>query len=479
MQTKQFFLGGVWTDSFPAKTLPDLNPADGSTIAEVHQAQMGDVDKAVELALAAQAEWKELGPSVRESMLLNVATVLERRIEDIANVLVQEAGLTLGNGMYNVLHSVGDLRAKAGDCRRICGETIPTESLGAISMTFREPLGVVGAIAPFNFPLVLASVKVSSALATGNAIVLKPSEHTPLSALLLAEVYEEAGLPKGLLSILPGGADVGQALVTHKDIKLITFTGSSRVGKAIAQSAAASLKRVCLELGGVGPLIIMDDVDMEYAVNTAVFGAFNHQGQVCMASSRVLVHQAIHDEFIERLKERAQSLKIGDPSLADTVIGPLISPDSAQAVHAAVQAAKEAGATVVCGGQYEGAFYEPTIISGVHPSMSIFREEVFGPVLTVTPFAGVTEAISLANDSDYGLSSAVLTNDISKAMRVARQVEAGMVHINGTTVQCEPQAPFGGLKMSGLGRESTKAYIDQMSETKWVTIQSRRGEYPF
>lgn len=479
MEAKQFFLAGVWTDSNPSKTLPNLNPANGSAIAEVHQAQTDDLNMAVELALEAQAIWRDLGPSVRESMLLDVASVLERRTEEIAKVLVQEAGCTVGNGMYNVFHSVGDLRAKAGDCRRICGETIPTEAAGALSLTLRQPLGVVGAIAPFNFPFVLASVKVSSALATGNAIILKPSDHTPLSALLLAEAYEEAGLPKGLLSVLPGGADVGQALVAHKDIKLITFTGSSRTGKAIAQTAAASLKRVCLELGGVGPLIVMADTDLAYAVDTAIFGAFNHQGQVCMASSRLLVQDTIHHEFVERLKERVQSLVIGDPSRAETVIGPLISPESAKTVDAAVEAAIDGGATLVCGGQYEGSYYEPTVLDGVHSDMPIFREEVFGPVLTVTPFAEVNDAISLANDSDYGLSAGVLTDDINKAIQVAQQVEAGMVHVNGTTIQCEPQAPFGGVKMSGLGRESTKSYIDQMTEIKWITIQSQRGGYPF
>ncbi|MDG1987254.1 MAG: aldehyde dehydrogenase family protein [Halieaceae bacterium] len=479
MQIRQFFLGGKWTDSSPRKIQLDLNPVDGSTIAQVHQAQESDVDRAIQLALKAQAIWREQGPSVRESMLLNVASILERRTEDIAAVLVKEAGCNLGNGMYNVFHSVGDLRAKAGDCRRICGETIPTESAGAISLTLREPLGVVAAIAPFNFPFVLASVKVSSALATGNAVILKPSEYTPISALLLAEAYDEAGLPEGLLSVLPGGNDVGRALVNHKDIKLVAFTGSSRTGKSIAQSAAASLKRVCLELGGVNPLIIMDDVDMEYAIDTAVFGAFNHQGQVCMASSKILIHESIHDAFVEKLIERTQSLKVGDPSQADTVIGPLISQDSVLAVHAAVQKAEEAGASIACGGQYEGACYQPTILINVHQDMPIFHEEVFGPVLTVTPFSDIGEAVSLANNSDYGLSSAVLTNDINKAMLVARKIDAGMVHINGTTVQCEPQAPFGGVKMSGLGRESTKGYIDQMTEIKWVTIASQPSEYPF
>ncbi len=477
MREWPLYLGGEWrSDGVVWKD--DVNPADDEPFAKVAFATPAHVDKAVEKARHAQKAWALAGPSEREAMLLRAADIFERRIDEVGASLVKEMGCTIGNGIYNVLHTVQDLRAKAGDCRRICGETIPSDVPGLLSMTIREPLGVVAAIAPFNFPLVLAMVKVSSALATGNAIILKPAETTPISGLLIAEIFEEAGLPTGLLSVLPGDGEVGSALVEHDGVDMVTFTGSTATGRRIAMQAAAKFKRVCLELGGKGPLLVLDDADLDDAVNAALFGGFGNQGQTCMASSRLIVQEGIFDAFVEKLTERTKKIKVGDPQDTSVALGPLISKAKAADVKSMVDRATAEGATLLCGGRHDGPFFEATLLKDVEPGAEIFQEELFAPVVAISRARDLDHAIELANATRFGLSAAVMTKNIDHALRAVREIKSGMVHVNATTMQCEPQAPFGGVKQSGIGRESTKSYIDEMTEVKWVTWQEGSRAYP-
>lgn len=340
-------------------------------------------------------------------------------------------------------------------------------------------MGVVVGVAPFNVPFVLSSNKIDKAIAAGNTFILKPSEETPISGLLLAEIYEEAGLPPGVLSVLPGDGSVGAKLVEHPDVDMILFTGSSATGKAIAQAASKSLKKVHLEMGGKSPLIVLKDAELDYAVNTAAFGVFNHQGQVCMASSRVIVEDPLYDDFCSGLAEKAESLKVGDPAEADTVIGPLIRPRQCEFIDEQIEDAVQKGAKVVTGGKHDGSYFQPTVLADVSPDMKIFHEESFGPVVCCIKAKDSDEAMEIANDSSYGLSSAVITNDLEKAMQFADGLDVGMVHINATTIQCEPNVPFGGVKNSGFGREGGQYSIEDMTQPKWITIMQGQMQYPF
>lgn len=479
MKDHKLFLGGAWCASSDSTFADDINPATQAPFARVAQATPEDVDAAVTRATAASQSWAETPPSERERILLRAADVIERRADEIAWRLVEESGCTYGHGAYQAAYSADDLRATAAEARRMGGETIPSDIPGLLSMTVRAPLGVIAGIAPNNVPLALAMVKVDSALATGNAFVLKPSEETPIAGLIIAEVFEEAGLPAGLLSVLPGDGRVGKALVDHPDIRMICFTGSTATGKAIAEAAARGMKKVSLELGGKSPLLILADADIDDAVETAKFGIFSHQGQVCMASSRVIVEAPLYDAFGAALAEKAAALKVGDPTEPDTIIGPLIRAGQCAKIAEMIDDATAKGARLLTGGGYRGPYFEPTVIADVTPEMTLFYEEAFGPVVCLSRAGDIDEAIALANENHYGLSSAVLTKNTHNALRVARRIEAGMVHINATTIQCEPTVPFGGIKNSGLGREGSRYLCEAMTELKWITIQEGKRSYPF
>lgn len=473
------FINGEWKESASAEVVEDINPATRQAFAEIHQPSDQDIDAAVAAAVAAGKEWRKTGPTVREKTLIKAAEILDRRRDEIIELLIQESGCVFGTAWFQVEYSIDSLHSAAGECRRICGETIPSDIPGLLSITRKIPVGVVVGIAPFNVPLALSSNKIDKAIAAGNSFILKPSEETPISGLLLAEVYEEAGLPAGVLNVLPGGGSVGQKLVEHPDVDMILFTGSTRTGKAIAQAASKSLKKVHLEMGGKSPLVVLSDADLDYAVNTACFGIFNHQGQVCMASSRVIVEENLYDEFCDGLARKAETLKVGDPTETDTIIGPLIRPRQCQFIDEQINDAIEKGARVLTGGKHEQSYYQPTVLADVTPDMEIHDVETFGPVVCCLKAKNSDEAMELANNSSYGLSSAVITNDLGKAMQFAEGLDAGMVHINGTTSQCEPNVPFGGVKNSGFGREGGHYSVDDMTQPKWITINQGQMQYPF
>jgi aldehyde dehydrogenase (NAD+) len=480
MKEYKLFIDGEWTGSSTGTILDDTNPATGAVYARVHHAGDADVERAIAAAYRARESWGNSLANQRETILLKAADILEQRIPEIADVLMDEAGSVFGKAMFESSFVVNLLRSAAGECRRIVGETMPSDSPGVFSMSVRRPLGVIAGIAPFNFPFLLAMKKVALALAAGNTFILKPSPYTPVVGLKIAEIFEAAGLPKGVLNVLPVELSVlGDRLVSDPRIRMITFTGSTQVGKQLAVEAGKHLKRITLELGGKSPLIVLKDADLDYAVKAAAFGMFLHQGQVCMANSRLIVEAPVFDAFCEKLVNKVASYQVGDPHDPHTVIGPLIDQRQCSVLDRHVKDAVDKGAKLLMGSKSEGAFYQPTVLAGVTRAMEVFHEESFGPAVSVIRAADSEDALSLANDSAYGLSAALITNDLQKALDLSLRLESGMVHVNDCTLLDEPHVPFGGVKNSGFGREGGHYSMDEMTEVKWITIQMGQRQFPF
>jgi aldehyde dehydrogenase (NAD+) len=480
MKEYKLFIGGEWVASSGNTILDDINPATGKVYARVHHASEADVERAIAAAHGARVAWGNSLANQRETILLKAADILEQRIPEIADVLMDEAGSVFGKAMFESSFVVNLLRSAAGECRRITGETMPSDSPGVFSMSVRRPLGVIAGIAPFNFPFLLAMKKVALALAAGNTFILKPSPYTPVTGLKIAEIFEAAGLPKGVLNVLPVELSVlGNRLMADPRIRMVTFTGSTGVGRQLAAEAGKYMKRITLELGGKSPLIVLKDADLDYAVKAAAFGMFLHQGQICMANSRLIVEAPVFDAFCEKLVAKVATYQVGDPRDPHTVIGPLIDTRQCAVIDRHIKDAVAKGAKLLMGGTGEGAFYQPTVLAGVTPDMDVFREETFGPAMSVIRAADSEEALALANDSSFGLSAALITNDLQKAMDIALRLESGMVHVNDCTLLDEPHVPFGGVKDSGFGREGGKYSMDEMTEVKWITIQMGQRQFPF
>jgi aldehyde dehydrogenase (NAD+) len=459
---------------------PVVNPATGKAFAKVFMAKPEHMTRAIDAAYAVKDLWGNTTPSERELILIRAADVLESMRTEVVNLLIDEGGATFGKSQFEVSYVVGVLRSAAGECRRILGHTIPCDIPGRISIAIRRPLGVVAGIAPFNFPLILAVKKVAFALAAGNTFVLKPSEETSLIGLKIAEIFDKAGLPPGVLNVVTGdGPTLGPPLYTDPRVKAVLFTGSTAVGRMIGVECARHGKKFDLEMGGKSPLLVLKDANLEYAVNTAAFGIFIHQGQICMAGSRVIVEEPVYEKFLEIFVAKAKSLKVGDPHDPHTVIGPLIRSSQCAFIAEHIAAAKAQGARVLCGGTYEGNYFQPTVIADVTPDMAAFQVELFGPVVSVVKAKDVSDAIKLANNTRYGLTSAVITNDLQIAMRCALELESGSVHINGSTIHDEPHGPFNSIKDSGPGREGGQWSMDELTQLKWVTIQRGEAHYPF
>ena len=477
---RPFYINGEWREGSSAEVDNNYNPATGKVCAVVAQASAEDVDEAISAAHAARHGWAKLLVSEREAILLKAADLIAERADEIRDIIIEETGSTLLKAPWEVGYAIDCLRSAAAWTRQAHGETFPTCSPGQIGMTVRQPLGVIAGIAPFNSPLLLSMKKVAFALATGNTFILKPSEFAPLTGLALAEIFEAAGVPKGVFNVVPGSADnVGKRLVADPRVRMITFTGSERVGKLLAAECGKHMKKVTLELGGKSPLVVLDDADLQYAVDAAAFGIFYHQGQVCMANSRIIVEQGIYQRFCEAFVEKAKGVVVGDPRHPDTVVGPLIRPEQCQFIAGQISEALDKGASLLCGGTYEGSFFQPTVLIGVTPDMRIYGEESFGPVTSIYCARDFDHAVELANDTHYGLSSAIVTNDLQKAMAFSEQSNAGMIHINDTTISDEPHITFGGTGDSGFGREGGRESMEEMTEVKWVTIQTGKREFPF
>lgn len=474
------YIAGKTIDVPPGALTDVVNPASQKPFGRIFMAQEQHMREAIDAADAAKAAWAATVPAQREAILFRAAEELEKATEEIVEILIGEGGSTFGKAHFEVPFAANMVRSIAGEARRVQGHVFASDVPGLMSLAIRRPLGVVAGISPFNFPVVLSLKKVAFALAAGNTFVLKPSEETSLLGLKLAEVFGRAGVPAGVLNVVPGdGPRMAQVLYDDPRVKLISFTGSTRVGRMIATECAKRGKKFILEMGGKSPLIVLKDADIDYAVDTACFGLFIHQGQICMAGSRIIVEAPIYEEFLKRFAAKAQTLKVGDPHDPHTVIGPLIRTSQCPMIDKKVKDAVAAGARLLCGGRYEGNFYSPTVVADVTPQMAAFRDELFGPVAAVSKANDADHALALANSSSYGLSSAVLTNNMQQAMRFALELEAGMVHLNGPTVHDEATVPFGGVKDSGSGREGGRWSIEEMTEIKWVTIQLGKRPYPF
>ncbi len=476
----QIFIGGRFSPSISGKTFDTINPATGEVLTRVAEGDVADVDAAVRAARQAfeSGSWPKMSAAERARILWRAADILMRRREEIAELETLDSGKPLTDNLKVDIPMAADcLQYFAGWATKIQGETIPVAG-PYFNYTVREPVGVVGAIIPWNFPLLMAAWKAAPALCAGNTVVLKPAEQTPLTALLLAEILTEAGLPDGVFNVVPGfGPTAGGALVAHPGVDKIAFTGSTPVGQEVLRGAAGTLKRVSLELGGKSPNIVFADADMEAAVRGATAGIYYNVGQVCSAASRLLVERSIHESFLEKLAERARKSVPGDPLDPKCRFGPQVSEEQMSRVLRYIGIGKEEGARLVAGGSRvkvgdgKGFFVEPTIFDGVRNDMTIAREEIFGPVLAVIPFADPEEAVRLGNDTAYGLAAAVWTKDIKKAHLTARRLRAGTVWIN-TVNAFDNASPFGGYKMSGFGRELGAAGIEPYTQLKsvWVDL---------
>lgn len=479
----QMYINGDWVSAESDELFEVYNPASGETYASVANADRNDTKRAIDAAVSAQLAWSNLPYTQRAGYFLKAADIIQRRNVDFVNALVDEGGSWIGKAMFESGYVPGIFRAAAAAAVcQMTGEIVPSEH-GKVSMIVRQPLGVVSVISPWNAPFLLSSRGIAFALAVGNTVVLKPSEETPVSGgLLIAEVLEEAGLPNGVFNLITCARDnvaaVGDEMVANPNVKAISFTGSTAVGKQIAAQAGSLLKKVCLELGGKDALIILDDADMEKAVNAATFGCFNHQGQICMSTERIIVHKAIAEEFTDKFVSNVKNLKVGDPREMDNVIGPIINEKQLQKIHEQVTDALDKGASLHTGGKHDGLFYHPTVLTAIRPDMKIYREETFGPVAPVITVADVDEAVAVANDTEYGLSAGIITHDEAKGMAIAQRLETGMAHINDCSLNDEPNVPFGGVKNSGLGRHGGKASIESFTETRWITLERGGRHYP-
>lgn len=476
----QLWIHNEAQDAASGDTFDTINPATGATIASVARGAAADIDRAVQSAKEAMASpaWRQMNPHKRSSLLWRLADLIEQNAEELAALETQDNGKTLFESLkVDVRSVVGNFRYFAGLADKIQGETIPVPG-PFLNYTLREPVGVVGAIVPWNYPLSMAAWKVAPALACGNAVILKPAEETPLTAIRLGELAAEAGFPPGVLNIVPGfGHEAGAALVAHPGVDAIAFTGSTEVGRIVARSAADTIKKVSLELGGKSPNIIFADADLGAAVRGAGTGIFYGKGEVCAAGSRILVERAIYDDFVEQFAARAAKTTIGDPMDGSTRLGAIVSEAQLERVLGYVQAGKDEGARLVTGGERgyvdgKGNFVEATVFADVSNEMTIAREEIFGPVAAIIPFEGIEEAISIANATEYGLAAGVWTRDAGKALRVARDLQAGTVWVN-TYNQYDSGSPFGGYKASGYGRDmGVQAALDKYTQVKsvWVAI---------
>lgn len=457
-----------------------LEPATGEPLLRMGLALASDVARAAQTAAAAQPAWAAMPPRERAAVFHRAAALFQQHFDELALYVTRETGAILPKGQHEIREAVAFCQIAASMPMQAQGQVLPSTP-GRLSMARRVPHGVVGVISPFNFPLILTLRVVAPALAAGNAVVIKPDPRTPVSGgLLIAKVFEQAGLPAGVLHVLPGGPDVGEALVTDPQVAMISFTGSAGVGRRIGELAGRHLKKVSLELGGSNALIVLDDADLDVAASNVAWGAWLHQGQICMASNRVLVHESIAPAITERLVGKATHLPVGNGATEQVALGPLIDARQRDRVHAAVQASVAAGARLLAGGTYDGLFYKPTVLAGVKPGMPTFDHETFGPVVNLVTFKTDEEAVALANNSQGGLAAGVLSASVGRAMAVGNQLKAGMVHINDQTVNDDAVNPFGGPGIAGNGNShGGPGDWEQFTTWQWLTVKDAATPFPF
>ena len=465
-----------------AATFDRMDPVRGQVATRAAAASVADAQAAANAAAAAFPAWSALPPTQRRAVLDKAADGLLERAPEFVKAMMAETGASPMWGQFNCRLAAGMLREAAAMTTQISGEVIPSDKPGLMAMALRQPAGVCLGIAPWNAPVILGVRAVAMPLACGNTVVLKSSELCPRTHWLIGSVLRDAGVPAGAVNVIsnaPADAKaVVDALIEHPAVRRVNFTGSTRVGRMVAQTCALHLKRVLLELGGKAPLIVLDDADLDEAVRAAAFGAYLNQGQICMSTERIVVDESVADAFVEKLAAKASTLRAGVPGTEGCVLGSMISLGAAQRVRAMIEDALGKGATLVVGGEVAGTIMQPALLDHVTPAMQIYRDESFGPVLGVVRVQSVEEAVTVANDNEYGLAASVFGRDLNRALAVARQIDSGICHVNSATVQDEAQMPFGGVKGSGYGRFGGKAAIDEFTELRWISLQSGPVHYP-
>jgi acyl-CoA reductase-like NAD-dependent aldehyde dehydrogenase len=477
----QQYIGGVWRDGKSQKVLSDRNPYNGKPIADFKLANLADLDEAYRSAAAAQKIWTEVNPFEKRTILEKAITWIEKNEGDIADIIIEELGGTQLKAMIEIFLVKTFIKEASTYPLRMTGEILPSTVDGKENRLYRVPAGVVGVISPFNFPFNLSMRSVAPALGAGNGVVLKPHDDTPITGgTLVAKIFEEAGIPKGLLNVVVTDiGEIGDAFVEHPVPSIISFTGSEGVGRHIGGVAGRSLKKAILELGGNSAFIVMNDADLNTAVNAAVFSRFAHQGQVCMCSNRILVQRGVYKKFLDQFVDRVSKLKVGDPRNPETELGPLINERQAQTFARQVQRGIDEGTKAVLHGKVEGTLASPTVFADVKSNMWVAQNEMFGPAVCVMPFDTEEEALRIANDSPYGLSGAIHTQDAERGAELAKQVDSGMVHVNDGTINDDPLIAFGGEKASGVGRLNGKWALEEFTTMKWISVQHKRRHYPF
>lgn len=459
-----------------------INPLTGEVASVARAMSPAEAQAVCDRAATAGAEWAATGPNARRAVLARAADALEARRGEFVEAMMGEVGATEGWAMFNLTLAASMVREAAGLTTQVAGEVIPSDKPGCVAMAVREPAGVVLGIAPWNAPIILAVRAIAVPLACGNSVILKASEMCPRTHELVVEAFAEAGFPDGVVNVVSNAPkDAGEvvgALIDHPAVRRINFTGSTKVGRVIARRAAEHLKPCLLELGGKAPLLVLEDADLDEAVKAGAFGAFMNQGQICMSTERLVVVEAVADEFAARFADKARSMPAGDPARGDTPLGAVVDRKTVDHVNALIDDAVGKGARLLAGGKADGVVMPATVLDGVTAEMNIYRDESFGPVVAIIRASGEEDAIRIANDSEYGLSAAVFTRDSARGLRVARRIRSGMCHVNGPTVHDEAQMPFGGVGASGYGRFGGRAGIDQFTELRWITLETEPGHYP-
>ena len=459
------------------------NPITGEVASSAAAMTASEIPAIAKKAQRGFAEWSKMGPNARRAMLMKAADALQAKKDAFVEAMMGEIGATAGWAMFNLMLAIGMVREAAAITTQISGEVIPSDHEGTIAMTLREPVGVILGIAPWNAPIVLGVRAIAVPLACGNSVILKASETCPRTHALIIEAFAEAGFPDGVVNVVTNApedaAEVVGALIDAPEVRRINFTGSTAVGRIIAKRAAEHLKPCLLELGGKAPMIVLEDADLDEAVKAAAFGAYMNQGQICMSTERIIVVESVADEFAGKFAEKVKSMPVGDPSAGNTPLGAVVDRHTVDKCYALIDDALNKGATLLTGGETTNSVLMPAhLIDHVTPDMKLFRDESFGPVVGIARARDEAHAIELANDTEYGLSSAVFTKDTARGLKVARQIQAGICHVNASTVSDEPQMPFGGMKASGYGRFGGKSGIDAFTELRWITFETEPGHYP-
>ncbi|MDH5159379.1 aldehyde dehydrogenase family protein [Heyndrickxia oleronia] len=475
------YINGQWREGQSDHVLINVNPYSGDILSEVKMATVTDVDLAYKAALKAKDDWDKVNPYKKRDILEKAVQYIEAHEEEITNIIIEELGGTRLKAAFEIGLVKNMIKEAATFPIRMEGKILPSTEDGKENRLYRIPVGVVGVISPFNFPFFLSMKSVAPALGAGNGVVLKPHEETPITGgTLIAKIFEEAGLPKGLLNVVVTDIkEIGDSFVEHPIPRIISFTGSTKVGSHIGQLAVKNFKKPLLELGGNSAFIILEDADIDYAVQAATFSRFTHQGQICMSANRIIVQASIYDEFIKKYKEKVSSLSVGDPKDPQTIIGPVVNERQANNLQTMIDKGIEEGATVVLQGNISGNMVEPTILKDVTPNMTIAQDELFGPVVCVMAFETEDDAIAIANDTKFGLSGAVHTSNLEKGVELAKKIHTGMIHVNDITINDEPIVAFGGEKQSGLGRLNGEWSLDEFTTLKWISVNYGQRSFPY